>query len=111
MAVRHPKRIVLGMLAAPLRRQQRNVLQVASLQTMLTSSPHTHCLAFAQATAQHATLQWCCCVWMPAPTHLTPHSLPCLCRQRRNTLQVAILGQLQKPPAGFEEAIRCVCGA
>ncbi len=26
--------------------------------------------------------------------------------QRRNTLQVAILGQLQKPPPGFEEAIR-----
>ncbi|KAI7837746.1 hypothetical protein COHA_008378 [Chlorella ohadii] len=26
--------------------------------------------------------------------------------QRRNTLQVAILGQLQKPPAGFEEAVR-----
>lgn len=31
---------------------------------------------------------------------------PTLCRQRRNTLQVAILGQLQKPPAGFEEAVR-----
>lgn len=29
-------------------------------------------------------------------------------RQRHNTLQVAILGQLQKPPAGFEEAVRWV---
>ena len=26
---------------------------------------------------------------------------------RRHTLQVAILGQLQRPPAGFEEAVRC----
>lgn len=29
-------------------------------------------------------------------------------QQRRNTLTHAILGQLERPPSGFEQAVRCV---